>query len=207
MLWAQEHPRPSKVADALFGSSQLLGQVLAKLLNYDGFWTGTFPDCSVIAQNSASHSSLAGCWICGLPISRWISGIMENQPQSICPFSEGQRKERVKCPQNQRRGPEPWGQNTGSYWDLKAWASKRLLCGPKWGYYGPWPVNIGGWKASYLAKRGFLPESALFYKLTPSTILSPLKCLKTGKAKAEVSHPVWEDHPSVLAFLLLLTLH
>lgn len=54
---------------------------------------------------------------------------------------------------------------------------------------------------AHLEKREFLPESALFCRLTPSTVLSPFKCPRGGKARSRVSHPGWEDCPSVLASL------
>ena len=53
--------------------------------------------------------------------------------------------------------------------------------------------KYGRMKGSHPGKREILPESALFSKTTPSTVLSPFKCLRRGKPGRQVSHPVWED--------------
>lgn len=83
----------------------------------------------------------------------------------------------------------------------KAGASERLLCGPI-GRIVALDPQI--WEDERLPsrKREILPESALFSKTTPSTVLSPFKCLRRGKPGRQVSHPVWEDDflPSPLPF-------
>lgn len=62
-------------------------------------------------------------------------------------------------------------------------------------------VAPNGGVIAHLEKREFLPESALFCRLTPSTVLSPFKRPHRGKARSRGRHPGGEDCPSVLASL------